>query len=254
MKQKPNDEQDKQTEFISGRHPVLAALESERPVNKIFLQKGIQPSFAAKIEKLAKQRKIIISRVPKTKLDELTKQQNHQGVLLTLAAYQYADLNEVLQQTTQHQQDPFLLILDNIEDPHNLGSIMRTADAAGVTGIIIPQRRAVQLTATVAKTSTGAIEHVPVARVSNLVQTVKQLKKENFWIFGTDMAGQDYRQWNAQGPVALIIGNEGKGISPLLKAQCDQLLTIPMIGHVQSLNASVAAGLLIYQGFTSRGN
>lgn len=254
MKQKPNDGQDNKTEFISGRHPVLEALEGERPINKIFLQKGIQPSFAAKIEKLAKQKKIIISRVPKNRLDELTKHQNHQGVLLTIAAYQYATLSEILKRSAQQETAPFLLILDNIEDPHNLGSIMRTADAAGVTGIIIPQRHAVQLTATVAKTSTGAIEHVPVARVNNLVQTVKQLKKENFWVFGTDMTGQDYRKWNAQGAVALIIGNEGKGISPLLKAQCDQLLTIPMIGHVQSLNASVAAGLLIYQRFTSRGN
>ncbi len=144
--------------------------------------------------------------------------------------------------------------MDNIEDPHNLGSIIRTADAAGVTGIIIPQRRAVQLTSVVAKTSTGAIEYVPVARVTNLVQAAKQLKKAGFWIFGTDMTGKDYRQWNAQGSIALIIGNEGKGISPLLKKQCDELLTIPMVGHVQSLNASVAASLLIYQGFTSRGN
>ena len=144
------------------------------------------------------------------------------------------------------------MILDGIEDPHNLGSILRTADAAGVHGIIIPKRRAVQLTATVAKTSTGAIEHVPVARVTNLAAVVESLKKRGVWIFGTDMSGEDYRRWDAKGATALIIGNEGKGISPLLKKKVDGMLTIPMIGHVQSLNASVAASLLIYQGYNSR--
>ncbi|ETA74686.1 tRNA/rRNA methyltransferase [Ligilactobacillus equi DPC 6820] len=146
------------------------------------------------------------------------------------------------------------MILDGIEDPHNLGSIMRTADAFGVHGIIIPKRRAVQLTSTVAKTSTGAIEYVPVARVTNLVQTAKELQKRGVWIFGTDMQGTDFRKWSAKGPTAVVIGNEGKGISPLLKKVCDDMLTIPMVGHVQSLNASVAASLLICQGFTSRGN
>ncbi|HCH60436.1 23S rRNA (guanosine(2251)-2'-O)-methyltransferase RlmB, partial [Leuconostoc lactis] len=147
---------------------------------------------------------------------------------------------------------PFFLILDGIEDPHNLGSILRTADAAVVHGIIIPKRRAVQLTATVAKISTGAIEYVPVARVTNLVNTVNELKDRGVWIFGTDMAGEDYRRWDAKGATALVIGNEGKGISPLLKKKVDGMLTIPMVGHVQSLNASVAASLLIYQGFSSR--
>ena len=142
--------------------------------------------------------------------------------------------------------------MDNIEDPHNLGSILRTADAAGVHGVIIPKHRAVGLTSTVAKTSAGAIEHVPVVRVTNLVNTVKELKKRGMWIFGTDMDGTDYRKWDAKGSVGLIIGNEGKGISPLLKKQVDETLTIPMVGQVQSLNASVAASLLIYQGFSTR--
>lgn len=144
------------------------------------------------------------------------------------------------------------MILDELADPHNLGSILRTADAAGVHGLIIPKRRSVGLTSVVAKTSTGAIEHVPVARVTNLVQTANELKERGLWLFGTDMQGTDYRRWDAKGPVALVIGNEGKGISPLLKKTCDEMLTIPMIGHVQSLNASVAASLLIYQGFNSR--
>ena len=144
------------------------------------------------------------------------------------------------------------MILDELADPHNLGSILRTADAAGVHGIIIPKRRSVGLTSVVAKTSTGAIEHVPVARVTNLVQVAKELQKRGVWLFGTDMQGTDYRRWDAKGAVALVIGNEGKGISPLLKKTCDEMLTIPMIGHVQSLNASVAASLLIYQGFATR--
>ncbi|MDE7022783.1 MAG: 23S rRNA (guanosine(2251)-2'-O)-methyltransferase RlmB, partial [Ligilactobacillus sp.] len=151
-------------------------------------------------------------------------------------------------------EHPFIISIDGNDDPHNLGSIMRTADAAGVHGIIIPKRRAVQLTSTVAKTSTGAIEYVPVCRVTNLVQTVEELKKRGVWVFGTDMHGTDFRKWSAKGPTALVIGNEGKGIAPLLKKNCDEMLTIPMVGHVQSLNASVAASLLIYQGFTSRGN
>lgn len=242
----------KKSEFIIGRHPALAALNSQQPINKIFLQKGMQTTFATQVEKLAKKRRIVISYVPKNRLDELTDKQNHQGIVLTVAAFAYADLTKLLKKL--QAKSLFLVILDNIEDPHNLGSIIRTADAAGVDGIIIPQRRAVQLTSVVAKTSTGAIEYMPVCRVNNLVQTVKLLKQQGFWIFGTDMTGVDYRQWDAQGSVALIIGNEGKGISPLLKKQCDQLLTIPMVGHVQSLNASVAAGLLIYQGFSTRGN
>lgn len=146
----------------------------------------------------------------------------------------------------------FFVILDNIEDPHNLGSIIRTADAAGVSGIIIPKHRAVGLTAVVAKTSAGAIERVPVARVTNLAATIKELKSRGMWVFGTDIEGTDYRRWDAKGSVAIIIGNEGKGISPLLKKQVDEMLTIPMVGDIQSLNASVAASVLIYQGFNSR--
>ena len=172
--------------------------------------------------------------------------------MLSIAAYAYATIDDLFAKAAEKDEAPFFLVLDSIEDPHNLGSILRTADAAGVHGIIIPKRRAVQLTSVVAKTSTGAIEHVPVARVTNLVQTVEQLKERGLWVFGTDMDGKDYRRWDAAGPTALIIGNEGKGISPLLKKTVDETLTIPMVGHVQSLNASVAASLLIYQAFNSR--
>lgn len=226
---------------------------SGQTINKVFIQAGLKADALNEIIKLAKKQNLIISQVPKSKLDLLADRQNHQGVVLAVAAYEYAELDDLFAAAKAKDEAPFFLILDGIEDPHNLGSIMRTADAAGVHGIIIPKRRAVQLTATVAKTSTGAIEYVPVVRVTNLAQTIAKLKERGLWIFGTDMAGQDYRTWDAKGPTALVIGNEGKGISPLIKKACDGMLTIPMVGHVQSLNASVAASLLIYQGFSSRG-
>lgn len=244
----------KQQDFIMGRHPVMAALKQNTACNKLFVQTGLKSDAIKEIIKLAKQNGVVISNAPKNKLDLLVDGQNHQGVILAVAAYEYASLDDLFANAKAKQEAPFFLILDGIEDPHNLGSIMRTADAAGVHGIIIPKRRAVQLTGTVAKTSTGAIEYVPVVRVTNLVQTVEELKKRGVWVFGTDMQGQDYRTWDASGAVALVIGNEGKGMSSLMKKNCDALLTIPMVGHVQSLNASVAAGLLIYQGFSSRGN
>lgn len=246
--------EEKQQDFIIGRHPVMAALKQNTACNKLFVQSGLKSDAIKDLMMLAKKKEVVVAQVPKTKLDLLADGQNHQGVILAVAAYTYATIDDLFARAKAKDEEPFFLILDGIEDPHNLGSIMRTADAAGVHGIIIPKRRAVQLTATVAKTSTGAIEYVPVARVTNLVQTAEELKKRGVWIFGTDMQGQDYRTWDAKGAVALVIGNEGKGISPLLKKSCDALLTIPMIGHVQSLNASVAAGLLIYQGFSSRGN
>lgn len=248
-----NNEQDQTAaDFVIGRHPVMAAIKSDQQINKVFIQSGLQADVLNDIAKIAKKRNLIVQYVPKQKLDRLTDNANHQGVAVGVAAFEYATIDDLFAVAKAKNEAPFFLILDNIEDPHNLGSIMRTADAAGAHGIIIPKRRAVGLTSTVAKTSTGAIEHVKVARVTNLVQTVKQLQEAGLWIFGTDMNGTDYRQWDASGAVGLIIGNEGKGISPLLKKSVDEMLTIPMIGHVQSLNASVAASLLIYQGYTSR--
>lgn len=198
---------------------------------------------------MAREQAVPVKWVPKQKLDKMSDQGVHQGMILAITPYQYLTLDELLAQT---KEQPLYLILDNLEDPHNFGSIMRTADASGVDGIIIPKHRAVGITPIVVKTSTGAVEHIPVARVTNLTQAVQQLKKAGFWIFGTDMSGSDYRTWNAQGAVGLIIGNEGRGMGEGLKKEVDQMLTIPMTGHVQSLNASVAAGLLMYQAFTSR--
>ncbi|MDM7539713.1 23S rRNA (guanosine(2251)-2'-O)-methyltransferase RlmB [Leuconostoc mesenteroides] len=240
------------TEFVYGHHASVESLKSTQEINKVWLQTGLQDKIRNEITQLAKKKKLVIQQAPKSKLDELTDGGNHQGVVLSVAAFEYASIDDLFEQADKKGEAPFFVILDGIEDPHNLGSILRTADAAGVHGIIIPKRRAVQLTATVAKTSTGAIEHVPVARVTNLVNIVEELKKRNVWVFGTDMAGDDYRRWDANGAVALIIGNEGRGISPLLKKKVDGMVTIPMVGHVQSLNASVAASLLIYQGYNSR--
>jgi len=241
-----------QTEFVYGDYASVEALKGTQEINKVWLQTGLQDKIRNEVTQLAKKKGLVIQQAPKSKLDELTDGGNHQGVVLSVAAFNYATIDDLFENAKKHESEPFFLILDGIEDPHNLGSILRTADAAGVHGIIIPKRRAVQLTATVAKISTGAIEHVPVARVTNLVNTVSELKDRGIWVFGTDMAGEDYRRWDAKGATALIIGNEGKGISPLLKKKVDSMLTIPMTGHVQSLNASVAASLLMYQGFSSR--
>lgn len=242
-------------DFIIGRHPVVAALRNpNQDINKVFLQSGISKDdeTVRTILTLAKGRHLVISNVPKSKLDLMSDHQNHQGVMLAVAAFKYATIDDLFENAKKHDEPPFFVILDNVEDPHNLGSILRTADAAGVHGVIIPKHRAVGLTSTVAKTSAGAIERVPVARVTNLVNTVNGLKDRGVWAFGTDMQGTDYRRWDAKGASVLIIGSEGKGISPLLKKQVDEMLTIPMVGDIQSLNASVAAGLLMYQGFNSR--
>ena len=172
--------------------------------------------------------------------------------ICSLKKKEYLTLEELLEQTKEKTETPFFLILDSLEDPHNFGSILRTADATGVDGIIIPKHRAVGITPTVTKASTGAVEHIPVARVTNLAQSIATLKENQFWIFGTDMSGTDYRRWNTQGAIALIIGNEGRGMSQGLHKEVDELLTIPMTGHVQSLNAGVAAGLLMYEVYRGR--
>lgn len=245
--------QEHQDDFIIGRHPAVAALKADdQEINKVFIQAGLRAGAIGEIIKLAKKRHLVVTSVPKAKLDRLVNHENHQGVVLAVAAYQYATIDDLFDRAAEGDEAPFFLILDQLADPHNLGSILRTADAAGVHGVIIPKRRSVGLTSVVAKTAAGALEHVPVARVNNLVQTAEELKERGVWLFGTDMKGTDYRRWDATGPSAVVIGNEGKGISPLMKKTCDEMLTIPMVGHVQSLNASVAASLLIYQGFNSR--
>ncbi|KIP20531.1 putative TrmH family tRNA/rRNA methyltransferase [Anoxybacillus ayderensis] len=239
-------------DLIIGKNPVLEALKSGREMNKIWIAEGSQRGQMQPIIQLAKEMGITVQYVPKKKMDQLS-EGNHQGVIAQVAAYRYYDVDDLFKKAEERGEAPFFIILDELEDPHNLGSIMRTADAVGAHGIIIPKRRSVGLTATVAKASTGAIEHVPVARVTNLARTVDELKDRGVWIFGTDAKGnEDYRQLDGVIPLALVIGSEGKGMSRLLRDKCDVLVRLPMVGHVTSLNASVAASLLMYEVYRKR--
>lgn len=232
-----------------GVHAVTEILKSGK-VNKLFLQEDGKGQTFEALKTLAQEKNVPVKWVPKAKLDLMTDKATHQGVVAGISPYEYLTLTELMDQTKT--ESPFYVILDSLEDPHNFGSILRTADATGVDGIIIPKHRAVGVTSTVVKTSTGAVEYVPIARVTNLMQAVKTLKDAGFWIFGTDMEGTSYEKWQATGKIALIIGNEGHGVSASLKKEVDEMLTIPMTGHVQSLNASVAAALLMYGAFMQR--
>ncbi len=239
-------------DFIGGRNPVIEALKSGRDINKIWIAEGSQKGSIQQIVGLAKETNVMVQYVPKKKIEQMVAE-NHQGVVASVAAYQYAEIDDLFKRAEQKGEDPFILILDELEDPHNLGSIMRTADAAGAHGIIIPKRRAVGLTSTVAKASTGAIEHIPVARVTNLSRAVDELKERGVWVAGTDAKGkQDFRQLDGTLPIGLIIGSEGKGMSRILRDKCDFLVQLPMVGHVTSLNASVAASILMYEVYRKR--
>lgn len=231
--------------LIGGKNPVIETLKSDRSVHKIWVADGMKPSALQSIVSLAKKKNVLIQRVPKRKLDDM-KIENHQGVVAQIAAYKYSTLDDLFLQAEQRNEMPFFLILDEIEDPHNLGSILRTADCVGVHGIIIPKHRAVGLTHTVAKASTGAIEHVPVVRVTNIAQTLKVLKDAGLWIIAADLQNsRDYRELEANFPLALVIGSEGKGISRIVSKSCDFIYRLPMVGQVTSLNASVAAALFL---------
>lgn len=248
----PRNEEELKENFTFGHHASAEALKQGKG-NKLFLLEDARGAKIEELKELAKAQSVPVKWVPKIKLDQMSDGGVHQGIVLAVTPYRYLELQELTDQVQQKSAQPFLLILDSLEDPHNFGSILRTADASGVDGVIIPKHRSVGITPVVSKASTGAVEFVPVARVTNLTQAVAELKAQGFWIFGTDMQGTDYRKWNAAGPIALIIGNEGKGMSPGLKKDVDEMLTIPMTGHVQSLNAGVAAGLLMYEAFRQRG-
>ncbi|WP_106495562.1 23S rRNA (guanosine(2251)-2'-O)-methyltransferase RlmB [Lentibacillus sp. Marseille-P4043] len=239
-------------EMIIGKNPVIEALKSGRSVNKVLLSEHLNTSSLGKLQHLAKQADTIVQKVPKSKLDKLANG-NHQGVVAYVASYQYATIDDLFANADAKRETPFFIILDELEDPHNLGSILRTADATGAHGVIIPKRRSVGLTATVAKTAAGALEHIPVARVTNIASTMDELKSKNIWIVGTEAEGtEDYRSLDGTMPIALVIGNEGKGMSRLVKDKCDWTVNLPMKGQVSSLNASVACGLLLYEVFRKR--
>ncbi|ADU28388.1 23S rRNA (guanosine(2251)-2'-O)-methyltransferase RlmB [Evansella cellulosilytica] len=241
-------------EYIFGKNPVLEALRGKRPINKIWIAEGSLRGPMIQVLELSKEKKINTQIVPKKKLDQMVpKDQQHQGVIAQVAAYEFQEIDVLFERARQKNEQPFFLLLDELEDPHNLGSILRTADAVGAHGIIVPKRRSVGLTYTVAKASAGAIEHVPVTRVTNLARTMDELKKEGLWFVGTDAKGeQDYREVDLDMPVVLVIGSEGRGISRLVKEKCDFLVQIPLAGKVTSLNASVAASLLMYEVYRRR--
>lgn len=232
-------------DLIFGTHSVLEALK-EKKGTKLWIQKDIHLKRSEELKTLATEYSVPIQWVPKERLDELTQGAVHQGVVLQVTPYQYLTLSELLSSLSP-DKDHRLLILDGIVDPHNLGAILRTADASGIDGVILPKHRSVGITSTVVKVATGAVEHVLIARVTNLTQAINTLKESGFWIYGTDVSGVPFTKWNTQGSIALVIGNEGKGISAQVKKEVDDCVMIPMTGHVQSLNASVAAGILMYE-------
>ncbi len=239
-------------EWIIGKNPVQEALRSGRAINKVWVSDQLQHQAVKKLEQLAKENGVNVQKVPKKKIDQLV-DGNHQGVVASVAAYEYSDIEDLFAKAEEKGEAPFFIICDEIEDPHNLGSILRTADAAGAHGVIIPKRRSVSLTATVAKTSTGAIEYIPVARVTNLARTIDELKERFVWVVGTDAEGtEDYRQLDGAMAIALVIGSEGRGMSRLTKDKCDWTVSLPMAGQVTSLNASVAASLLMYEVYRKR--
>lgn len=233
--------------LIEGRNPVLEALKSGREIEKIFVQKGAGEGSIRQIIAIAREKGILIKEVDKAKLDGLSQTKNHQGVIASAALYKYYEVDEILAIAKEKGEDPFIIILDEITDNNNLGAILRTADAAGVHGVIIPKRRSVGLTPVVAKTSAGAIEYVPVAKVTNISQTMEFLKKEGLWIIGADMSGETYYKKDLTGAVALVIGSEGEGMGRLVKEHCDFLVSIPMKGKISSLNASVSTAILTYE-------
>ena len=236
------------TEFtIEGRNAVLEAFRSKKTVDKLFVLERCQDAPVRTIIKEAKKADTVIHYVDKERLDKMSKTGHHQGVIAYTAAYEYAQVEDILFAAKEKNEPPFLFVLDEIEDPHNLGAIIRTANLAGAHGVIIPKRRAVGLTSTVAKTSAGAINYTPVAKVTNISKTIDELKEQGLWFVCADMDGTQMYSLDLKGPIALVIGNEGSGVSRLVKEKCDFVASIPMRGNIDSLNASVAAGVLAYE-------
>lgn len=232
---------------LEGRNAVLEVLRSGRDMEKLLVQKGNVEGTIKRIVAQAAEKGVVIQEVSRQKLDELSQTKNHQGVIALVSAHDYVEVEDILAVARQKGEDPFVLLLDGIMDPHNLGAILRTAECAGVHGVIVPKRRSVGLNATVGKTSAGAIEYMPVARVTNIVKTIELLKKEGLWIACADMDGLDHFDTNLKGPIGLVIGSEGSGVSRLVRENCDFTAAIPMYGKISSLNASVAAALLMYE-------
>ena len=232
---------------IEGRNAVLEAFRSGRVVDKLFVQERCEDGPVKTILREAKKHDTMVRFVKKERLDQMSDTGKHQGVIAMTAAYDYAEVEDILEKAREKGEPPFILLLDNIEDPHNLGAIIRTANLAGAHGVIIPKNRAVGLTATVARTSAGALNYTPVARVTNMARTIEELKKEGLWFVCADMGGTSMYSLDLKGPIGLVIGNEGDGVSRMVKEKCDFIASIPMKGDIDSLNASVAAGVLAFE-------
>jgi 23S rRNA (guanosine2251-2'-O)-methyltransferase len=239
---------------LEGRNPIMEALKANRTINKIFVAKGEREGSIRQIIAMAREKKIIITEVEHNALESMSSTKSHQGIIAFVAVKEYVEVDEILKIAEEKGQPPFIIILDEITDPHNFGAILRTANAVGAHGVIIPKRRAIGLTSAVSKASAGAIEYVPVARVTNISQTIESLKKKNVWIVGTDATGEKaFYESDLKGPMALVVGSEGEGISKLIREKCDFVVNIPMQGEISSLNASVAAAIVMYEILKQRG-
>ena len=252
---KPNKriEQKQYDDQVEGRNAVIELLESGRDINKIFVSNGEKNGSINKILAMARERKVIVSEVNKSKLEQMASSDNHQGVIAIVPPYEYCDIDDILECAKSRNEDPFIIILDGIEDPHNLGAIIRTAETAGVHGIIIPKRRAAGVNSTVTKVAAGAVEHMNIARVNNINEAIRYLKENDVWVCGTDIDTNKYHyNQDLIGSIAIVIGSEGFGMSKLVKENCDFLVKIPMKGKITSLNASVSAGIVVYEAVRQR--
>lgn len=238
--------------LIEGRNAIIEAFRSDKTIDKLYIQDGLKDGPIQTILREAKKRNLFINFVSKDILDKMSPTSKHQGAIANLASYEYFDIADILALAKEKEEDPFIFILDGIEDPHNLGAIIRTANLVGAHGVVIPKHRAVGLTSTVARTSAGAINYTKVAKVTNINSTIEELKKEGLWFVCADMGGELMYKLNLKGPIGLVIGNEGSGVSALVKKNCDMLASIPMKGDIDSLNASVATGVLAYEIFRQR--
>ena len=250
------DRQQEEKKFddqIEGRNSVLELLESGKDINKIYVTRGEKHGSINKILAIARERRIIVVEKDKKQMDEMAQEENYQGVIAIAPPFEYSDIDDILNTARERNEEPFILILDGIEDPHNLGSIIRTAETAGVHGVIIPKRRAASVNSTVNKASAGAVEHMKIARVTNISDSIEELKKAGLWICGTDInAEKYYYNQDLTGPLGIVIGNEGKGISEKVKNNCDFNVKIPIKGKVTSLNASVSTGIIVYEALKQR--
>lgn len=243
----PMDTPELPEDMLAGRNAVMEALKGSSRINRLMVADGSSEGSIRELIAVAKEKGVPVQFLERSKLDSMAKGIKHQGVLAQVSPVEYVELEDILSKAREKQEDPFIILLDELEDPHNLGAILRSADAAGAHGVLIPKRRSCPLSATVAKTSAGAVEHVPVARIGNIVQTIKALKEEGLWVAGADMDGKNYYEADLTGPLLLVVGNEGQGIGRLVKEQCDFIVRIPMLGAINSLNASVAGSVLMFE-------